>query len=63
MAPALQRHFVDHAGTAVKTASGNVNVTGTMVGANGRATNVTTAWRLSDDGKTLNFVTATPAPR
>lgn len=63
MAPALQRHLIEHAGTAVKTARGNINVTGTMVGANGRAANVTTAWRLSDDGKTLNFVTATPAPR
>jgi hypothetical protein len=63
MGPALQKHLVQNTSSAVKAANGNINVTGAMVGANGRAVNVTSVWRLSDNGKMLNFVTAMPASK
>ncbi|MBB4637842.1 RHS repeat-associated core domain-containing protein [Longimicrobium terrae] len=62
MGPALEQHLMSNLGSITRDGA-RINVTGPMIGANGRTANVTTGWRLSDDGRTLNLVTALPAKR
>ena len=59
MEPALRSHFSENAAKGTMNQKGNFEVTGTMVGPNGRSASVTTVWRQGEDGK-WNFVTAVP---